>query len=278
MGVRRDTPNRLTLYRTCATCGRGIVTTASFPFMRLVQADGHAKISYYCSERCKAASYKHLFDGRAGDRKRKRDAARSAEKNRRYYEAHREQEKARQKARYWADPEARRADLRYSKRHESARLQGCNRSCGRKFSNPVGQSSTEDIQRKWCIPCDICKRESRSKPTGCTYALHCAPPYTNRVRTAAGLCRPMGRYRPEGGLHRGRAPFLAECPQYTCRHKRQDGQGVHQVADADVVQQTPHGQQRVQNVGQWYSFAPCPICYAGHRECFEKWNRREDKP
>ena len=79
--------------------------------MRLVQADGHAKISYYCSERCKAASYKHLFDGRAGDRKRKRDAARSAEKNRRYYEAHREQEKARQKARYWADPEARRADL-----------------------------------------------------------------------------------------------------------------------------------------------------------------------
>ncbi len=86
MGVRRDTPNRLTLYRTCATCGRGIVTTASSPFMRLVQADGHAKISYYCSERCKAASYKHLFDGRAGDRKRERDAARSAEKNRRYYE------------------------------------------------------------------------------------------------------------------------------------------------------------------------------------------------
>ena len=75
MGVRRDTPNRLTLYRTCATCGRGIVTTASSPFMRLVQADGHAKISYYCSERCKAASYKHLFDGRAGDRKRERDAA-----------------------------------------------------------------------------------------------------------------------------------------------------------------------------------------------------------
>ena len=134
------------------------------------------------------------------------------------------------------------------------------------------------IYRKWCIPCDICKRESRSKPTGCTYALHCAPPYTNRVRTAAGLCRPMGRYRPEGGLHRGRAPFLAECPQYTCRHKRQDGQGVHQGADVDVVQQTPHGQQRVQNVGQWYSFATCPICYAGHRECFEKWNRREDKP
>ena len=55
--------------------------------MRLVQADGHAKISYYCSERCKAASYKHLFDGRAGDRKRERDAARSAEKNRRYYES-----------------------------------------------------------------------------------------------------------------------------------------------------------------------------------------------
>lgn len=78
MGVRRDTPNRLTLYRTCAACGRGIVTTASSPFMRLVQAAGHAKISYYCSERCKAASYKHLFDGRAGDRKRKRDAARSA--------------------------------------------------------------------------------------------------------------------------------------------------------------------------------------------------------
>ena len=125
MGVRRDTPNRLTLYRTCATCGRGIVTTASSPFMRLVQADGHAKISYYCSERCKAASYKHLFDGRAGDRKRKRDAARSAEKNRRYYEAHREQEKARQKAKYWAEPEARRADLRYSRaKRKAAQSQG----------------------------------------------------------------------------------------------------------------------------------------------------------
>lgn len=35
MSVRRKTTNRLTLFRSCATCGREIVTTADTPFMRL---------------------------------------------------------------------------------------------------------------------------------------------------------------------------------------------------------------------------------------------------
>ena len=37
MSVRRDTPNRLTLYRECAICGRPIVTTAATPWMRMVE-------------------------------------------------------------------------------------------------------------------------------------------------------------------------------------------------------------------------------------------------
>ena len=115
MSVRRMSENRLTLYRTCATCGRSIVTTAATPFVRLVQEGGHAKTCYYCSEKCKQASYKHLFDGHAADRKRERDAARSTEKNRLYYERHREQEKARARARYWADPAASRADMAYQR-------------------------------------------------------------------------------------------------------------------------------------------------------------------
>lgn len=42
MSVRRQTANRLTLFRTCGTCGKQIVTTADTPWVRQVERDGGA--------------------------------------------------------------------------------------------------------------------------------------------------------------------------------------------------------------------------------------------
>lgn len=39
MSVRRQTANRLTLFRTCGTCGKQIVTTADTPWVRQAAAD-----------------------------------------------------------------------------------------------------------------------------------------------------------------------------------------------------------------------------------------------
>ena len=101
MSVRRDTANRLTLYRTCGTCGRSIVTTADTPWVRQVDRDGKKQATtYFCCESCFAASYKHIgwFDGKAEERRRAREAARdNRARNRAYNAAHAEErrEKAR---------------------------------------------------------------------------------------------------------------------------------------------------------------------------------------
>lgn len=128
MTVRRNTTNRLTLYRTCHTCGKGFVTTADTPFIRqMTNVDGKKqKTCYFCSEKCKAASYKHLFDGRADVRKAEREAKRDiSEKNRRYYAAHAEQLRQKAKERYWANPEISREVIRYN--HMKRRLEhACN--------------------------------------------------------------------------------------------------------------------------------------------------------
>lgn len=119
MSIRRSTPNRLTIFRVCHTCGRGIVTTAATPFMRkLTNVDGKKqKTCYFCSEACKAASYKHRFDGKAEERRKAREASRDVrEKNRRYYDTHAERERSRAKARYWADREASLADTAYQRK------------------------------------------------------------------------------------------------------------------------------------------------------------------
>ena len=105
MSVRSDTANRLTLYRTCGTCGRFVVTTADTPWVRQVARDGKRQATtYFCSESCWRASYKHpgWWDGQARERRKAREAARdSREKNRRYYAAHAEElrEKARRRRR-----------------------------------------------------------------------------------------------------------------------------------------------------------------------------------
>lgn len=118
MSVRRKTANRLTLYRTCQTCGKNIVTTADTPWVRQIVIDGRQVTCYFCSETCKRESYKHpgWWDGLADARRRAKEAARDVrEKNRRYYAAHAEQERQRAHKRYWADPESARKDNRYQR-------------------------------------------------------------------------------------------------------------------------------------------------------------------
>ena len=89
MAVRRKTANRLTLFRTCHTCGKSIVTTADTPFVRQIVIGGRQVTCYFCGEACKRASYKHTgwWDGLADARRKAREATRDTkEKNRRYYD------------------------------------------------------------------------------------------------------------------------------------------------------------------------------------------------
>lgn len=119
MSVRKNTPNRLSLIRTCHTCGKTFRTSAASPFMRqMYNVDGKKqKTCYFCSQTCKQASYKHLFDGKYEERKRQHEANRDiSAKNKRYYAAHAEQVRAKVKARYWANPEAARADNQYQRK------------------------------------------------------------------------------------------------------------------------------------------------------------------
>ena len=95
MSLRRDTTNRLTLYRSCGTCGHTFTTTADTPFIRQVPRDGKRQATtYYCCESCYRASYK-----RDPYRKRQKIDRRTpeqiAEKNRRYYAANAERERQR---------------------------------------------------------------------------------------------------------------------------------------------------------------------------------------
>lgn len=107
MGVRRNTTNRLTLYRTCHVCGQTMITTADTPFVRQLPGVGgkKQKTCYFCSESCKNSTYLHNFDGLYWKRKeeydRERDARRDrGEENRRYYAAHREAERERTRRRF----------------------------------------------------------------------------------------------------------------------------------------------------------------------------------
>lgn len=109
MSARRPcVEKRLTLFRTCGTCGKTIVTTADTPWVRQVPRDGKKMATtYYCSEGCFAASYKHIgwYDGKAEERRRLKDQSRDPERERerwrQYYAAHREEriEAARQRRR-----------------------------------------------------------------------------------------------------------------------------------------------------------------------------------
>ena len=85
-----------------------VVTTAASPFMRQMERDGKRQATtYFCSESCKKASYKHVgwYDGKTEERRKEREKNRDVrEKNRRYYAAHAEEIKAKKRAYYAAHP------------------------------------------------------------------------------------------------------------------------------------------------------------------------------
>lgn len=120
MSARKDTPNRLTLHRTCGTCGKQIVTTADTPWIRQMPRDGKKQATtYFCCEKCYAASYKHIgwFDGKAAQRRKARDAARdNRERCRRYNEAHLEERREYARKRRLANPGLAAEDSAYYKR------------------------------------------------------------------------------------------------------------------------------------------------------------------
>lgn len=120
MSVRKMTANRRILFRTCGTCGRSMVITADTPWIRQVPRDDKKQATtYFCCERCFAASYKHVgwYDGKAEERRAEREAKRDRREYRKqYYAAHAEQEREKARARYWADPEAGRAANAYQRR------------------------------------------------------------------------------------------------------------------------------------------------------------------
>lgn len=113
MSVRRQTANRLTLFRTCGTCGKQIVTTADTPWVRQVERDGKRQATtYFCSEGCFAASYKHVgwFDGKAEERRKLKD------RNRAYQQAHREELREKARLRRLTNPGLSAADSAYARR------------------------------------------------------------------------------------------------------------------------------------------------------------------
>lgn len=107
MSVRRKTDFRLTLIRSCGTCGREFVTSAASPWMRQLPRNGKKQATtYFCSESCYAKSYKHIgfYDGKAAERRAEREAQRDSRERSRIYNA-KNAEKRRQKKRewYWAN-------------------------------------------------------------------------------------------------------------------------------------------------------------------------------
>lgn len=123
MSVRKNTTNRLTLFRTCGTCGKQIVTTADTPWVRQVERDGKRQATtYFCCEKCYAASYKHIgwYDGKAEERRREKDRNRDPEKerarHRRYHQEHAEELREKARRRRLANPGMAAADSAYNRR------------------------------------------------------------------------------------------------------------------------------------------------------------------
>lgn len=120
MSVRRKTDFRLTLVRCCGTCGQTFITSAESPWMRQIERDGKKQATtYYCSQTCFAASYKHIgfFDGKTEERRKERERNRDVkEKNRRYYLAHAEEIRAKKRAYYAAHPGLSTENSRYRRK------------------------------------------------------------------------------------------------------------------------------------------------------------------
>lgn len=119
MSVRKQgAMSRKTLFRDCFICGKHFSTTADTPFVRqITNVNGKKQATvYFCSEGCKRKSYKHLFDGRAEERRKKREVKRDVrEKNRKYYLAHAEEIKSKKKEEYSKNREKYLLDQKYNR-------------------------------------------------------------------------------------------------------------------------------------------------------------------
>lgn len=129
MSVKKKTSNRLTLYRTCHTCGKSIVTTADTPWIRQIpNVDGKKqKTCYFCSEKCFASSYKHIgfYDGKAEKRRKEKEMNRNKkEKNYRYYHSHEKELREKRKNRYYENREEELLSNKYYKKKRKIMKEG----------------------------------------------------------------------------------------------------------------------------------------------------------
>lgn len=101
MRVKGYTSNRRTLFKTCGTCGRLVTTSVLTPFARVIVADGRQITTYFCSEKCKAASYKRpgWHYGKCAERDR-------LEYWKMYYAEHKERILEKAKKRYRENPKS----------------------------------------------------------------------------------------------------------------------------------------------------------------------------
>ena len=129
MSVRKPgAMSRETLFRNCFICGKHFSTTADTPFVRqITNVNGKKQATvYFCSECCKRKSYKHLFDGRAEERRKKREAKRDVrEKNRKYYLAHAEEIKSKKKEEYSKNREYYLLDQKYNRQKRKLIKEDC---------------------------------------------------------------------------------------------------------------------------------------------------------
>lgn len=102
--MRRNATSRKTLHRECGTCGKTFTTTADTPFMRNIRKDGKYKNTYYCCQSCYKKSYKYDMWANQVEKRREKDRKyyeahkeEKAEKNRQYYQANKERIKAYQR-------------------------------------------------------------------------------------------------------------------------------------------------------------------------------------
>ncbi len=125
---RRDAVTRKTLFRDCFVCGKHFSATAETPFVRqITNINGKKQATvYFCSEGCKRKSYKHLFDGKADQRRKEREEKRDVrEKNRKYYLLHSEQIKAKNREEYHKNREEYLLDQKYNRRKRKLIKEDC---------------------------------------------------------------------------------------------------------------------------------------------------------
>ena len=117
---RPNAMKRLTLIRTCGTCGKVFCTTAESPWIRQVPRDGKKMATtYYCCTKCFQASYTHIgwYDGKTEERRKAREAKRDiSAKNKKYYAAHAEEMRERARRYRAANPGLAAADSAYHRR------------------------------------------------------------------------------------------------------------------------------------------------------------------